>query len=181
MRRRMVWLAFMATLSIAAPWLGSVIYPWPYLRSFEAAARRQHVSPYLLAAVARVESRFDPLAVSDKGAIGVMQVEPATGSYLGHWPVPAADAHLRQPAQSVAIGAHYLRLLVNEFGSTTVALAAYNGGDTTVRAWIAAGVWREGRPLSEIPYPETRLFVERVLRDTAAYTYLYPSIDVGQN
>lgn len=177
MRRRMVWLAFMATLSIAAPWLGSVIYPWPYLGSFVSAARAQHISPYLLAAVARVESRFDPLAVSDKGAIGVMQVEPATGSYVGHFSVP----DLRQPAQSVAIGARYLRLLENEFGSTEVALAAYNGGDATVRAWIQAGVWQKGRPLSDIPYPETRFFVEKVVRDWAAYSYLYPSIDVGQN
>ncbi|EQD55034.1 lytic transglycosylase, catalytic, partial [mine drainage metagenome] len=154
---------------IAVPWLGSVIYPWPYFGSFVAAARSQQVSPYLLAAVAHVESRFDPLAVSHTGAVGVMQVEPATGSYLGHFPVPAADAHLRQPAQSVAIGARYLHLLEHEFGALDAALAAYNGGDATVRAWMRAGTWRQGRPISEIPYPETRLFVERVLRDMAAY------------
>lgn len=179
MRRRLCWLTFMGVLSLGVPWLGAVLYPWPYLGSFVQAAQSQHMSPYLLAAVARVESRFDPLAVSATGAVGVMQVEPTTASYLAHWPAPAADVHLRTPQESVAIGARYLRILQQEFGAVDAALAAYNGGDATVRAWIRSGTWRQGRPISDIPYPETRLFVEKVLRDMRIYAYVYPGLGGG--
>lgn len=176
MRRRITWIAIMATISVAAPWAGGVLYPWPYRQSFEQAARGQDMSPYLLAAVARVESRFDPQAVSHTGALGVMQVEPATGSQVGHWPVPAADSYLREPEPSVTIGARYLHLLEQQFGSLDAALAAYNGGSAAVESWIQTGVWRHGRPLSQIPYPETRLFVQKVLRDMSIYAYLYPQM-----
>ncbi len=63
-RRRAALLALMALVAVLLPWLGDVYYPWPYQQVFLTAALRYDLSPYLLAGVARSESRFDPAATS---------------------------------------------------------------------------------------------------------------------
>ena len=177
-RRRRALLALMVLAAVLLPWLGEVYYPWPYQRVFLAAATHYRLSPYLLAAVARSESRFDPGATSRRGAVGMMQVMPATGSYVAHSGSRQAARALRSPEASVDIGARYLRQLLSEFASDTAALAAYNGGEANVQRWILSGIWRPGQPLSRIPYPETRDFVARVERTSRWYAYLYPGRDV---
>jgi len=170
---RRAFLGFMLVLAVLVPWLGGSYYPWPYQRQFVAAARRYGLSPYLLAAVARSESRFDPSATSERGAVGLMQVMPATGRSLAKGS-DRRGARLRSPKASIELGARYLKQLDGEFHATTAALAAYNGGETVVAGWIGHGVWRPGQPLSRIPYGETRDFVARVERFAAWYDYLYP-------
>jgi len=172
MVRRRALVAVMAVLAVLVPWLGEVYYPWPYQPVFLRAAARYDLSPYLLAAVARSESRFDPGATSRRGAVGMMQVMPATGRQVAG--TEQAAPALRSPGASVQIGARYLRQLAQEFSSETAALAAYNGGEANVRRWIARGVWRPGQSLLRIPYPETRDFVARVERTSRWYAYLYP-------
>jgi len=179
-RRRRIWLAVMALCALLAPWMGAVYYPWPYRGYFLQAAARYRLSPYLLAAVARSESRFDPTARSRRGAVGVMQVMPATGGYLTHQDAGQAAMTLRSPEVSIDVGAHYLGILRSEFASSVGALAAYNGGDASVRQWIGAGLWHPGMPLGKIPFPETSDFVQRVLRDASWYAYLYPGLP-GEN
>lgn len=174
MRRRRLWLAGMALVSLLVPWLGAVVYPWPYQPLFLAASRKYGVSAYLLAGVARTESRFDPSAQSSRGALGLMQVLPATAAYLTHRPVKDVTPALRNPQFSIDVGAQYLSSLSAEFRDVTAAVAAYNGGDATVRGWIADGIWRPNMPPSRIPYPETAEFVERVRHFTRWYAYLYP-------
>lgn len=174
-RRRNVCLALMALLAVLLPWLGEVYYPWPYQQVFLTAASRYRLSPYLLAAVARSESRFDPGATSRRGAVGMMQVMPATGRYVAH--SGSGQAALRSPGASVEIAARYIQQLAREFSSLTGALAAYNGGEANVNRWIADGIWRPGQPLSRIPYPETRDFVARVEWTSRWYAYLYPGRD----
>ena len=173
-RRRSALLGLMALVAVLLPWLGGIYYPWPYRTVFLTAAARNELSPYLLAAVARSESRFDPAATSRRGAVGMMQVMPSTGRYVAHSVREGAASALRRPGASVEIGARYLRQLAQEFSSDTAALAAYNGGEANVQRWIAAGVWRPGEPLARIPYPETRDFVARVERTALWYAYLYP-------
>lgn len=112
----------------------------------EAAARKYGLPPEFLQSVARAESAFQQSAVSSKGAIGLMQLMPATAAQLN------ADPH--DPAQNVDAGARYLRdLLVQYDGSTHKALAAYNAGSGAVQRY-------QGVP----PYAETRNYVEKVLR-----------------
>ncbi len=164
----------MALFAVLLPWLGEVYYPWPYQQVFLTAARRYRLSPYLLAAVARSESRFDPFATSRRGAVGMMQVMPKTGQYVAHTGSGQAVPTLRRPGDSVDIGARYLRELMAEFSSQAAALAAYNGGEANVQRWIASDTWRPGQSLGRIPYPETRDFVARVERTSRWYAYLYP-------
>jgi soluble lytic murein transglycosylase-like protein len=123
----------------------------PYADLFTAAGARHGVQPALLAAVAQVESGFDPAAVSPAGATGLMQFMPATAAGLGVDPA--------NPASAVDGAARYLRQLTDRFGSTELALAAYNAGPGTV---ARSG----GIP----PYPETRSYVGKVTSAVEAYS-----------
>ncbi len=112
----------------------------------QEAAHRNGLPPAILHSVARVESAYRPDAISPKGAIGVMQLMPATAAQL--------NADPRDPAQNIEAGARHLRdLLVRYNGETRKALAAYNAGAGAVERY-------GGVP----PYAETRNYVEKVLR-----------------
>ncbi len=103
------------------------------------------IEPALLKAVAKVESNFDPQAVSPKGAQGLMQLMPETASAY-------RVREVFDPRENLRAAAAYLRDLLDEFGDLSLALAAYNAGPEKVRAY-------GGIP----PYPETRAYVRRVL------------------
>ncbi|RFU22871.1 transglycosylase SLT domain-containing protein [Geodermatophilus marinus] len=122
----------------------------PYADLFTRAGARHGVDPALLAAVAAQESGFDPTAVSPAGARGLMQFMPATARSMG---VDPAD-----PASSVDGAARYLAQLTDRFGSTELALAAYNAGPGTVSR-------HGGIP----PYPETQAYVRAVTSKAASY------------
>jgi len=110
------------------------------------AARRTGLPPALVESVARVESNFRSEAVSPKGALGVMQLMPATARAL--------DADPRDTAQNIDAGARLLReLLIKYDGNVVKALSAYNAGSGAVDRY-------RGMP----PYAETRDYVDKVIR-----------------
>lgn len=129
----------------------------PYAGAIAAAAARYDLSPDLLDAVARSESGYDAKAVSATGAIGVMQLMPATARSLGVDP--------RDPAQNIMGGAAYLRAQLDRFdGAVDLALAAYNAGGGRV-------VQYGGVP----PFAETRAYVGRNLDRLALKSLAAPS------
>jgi soluble lytic murein transglycosylase-like protein len=102
----------------------------------ERHARRFRVDPLMVLAVIQVESRFDPNAVSDQGAIGLMQLQSATARDLAmdlgvEW---TGDELLLNPELNVELGCAYLRRLMDRFGDQDAALAAYCSGPTLVEA-----------------------------------------------
>jgi soluble lytic murein transglycosylase-like protein len=110
-----------------------------------AAAARAGLPAAFVESVAKTESGFDPAAVSPKGAVGVMQLMPATAKALG------ADAN--DPEQNIDAGARLLRELLIKYGGDVVkALAAYNAGEPAVDRY-------QGVP----PYPETQHYVNTVV------------------
>ena len=117
----------------------------PYADLFSAASRKYGVSAALLAAVAKQESGFNPRAVSAAGAQGLMQLMPGTAKGLG-------VTNPFDPAQAVDGAARMLRDLTRRFGSTELALAAYNAGPGAVLKY-------GGIP----PYPETQRYVRHVM------------------
>ncbi|MCZ2836506.1 transglycosylase SLT domain-containing protein [Modestobacter sp. VKM Ac-2985] len=133
-----------------APAAGGGLAGVPYADLFAQAGARHGVSPALLAAVAKTESGFNSSARSSAGATGLMQFMPATATGLG---VDATD-----PASSIDGAARYLSSLTKQFGSTELALAAYNAGPGTVQR-------HGGIP----PYPETQSYVQKVTRAAEAY------------
>jgi soluble lytic murein transglycosylase-like protein len=118
----------------------------------EEAARRFGVDSALLMAVIDVESGGNPLAVSVKGAKGLMQLMPQTGMQQG------AD-DLFDPHQNILAGARLLDALLAMFGDWPLALAAYNAGEGAVRKYGGAIP----------PYAETREYVQRVMQRVAYY------------
>jgi hypothetical protein len=113
----------------------------------KAAAQRHRLSEELITAVISVESNFDHAAVSRKGARGLMQLMPQTSALIG-----VRDPH--SPDENIDAGASHLRAMLDTFhNDLPLALAAYNAGQAHV-------VRYKGVP----PYPETRRFVARVLR-----------------
>jgi soluble lytic murein transglycosylase-like protein len=110
-------------------------------------ARRHDLSPDLVRAVIRVESGWNPHAVSAKGALGLMQLMPATAAEYG-----VSDPF--DPEQNIGAGVAYLRKLIDRFdGKTELALAAYNAGPGAVEKY--------GRTIP--PYRETRSYVRRIV------------------
>ena len=119
-------------------------YKGPYVTMARAAARRHGVPEDLFLRLVNQESRFNEKARSNKGAIGLAQLMPATARYLGVNP--------RDPKQNLEGGAKYLREQYNEFGSWRLALAAYNAGPGAVKKY-------GGVP----PYRETKNYVKKIL------------------
>jgi soluble lytic murein transglycosylase-like protein len=138
----------------------------PNLRRFapliEQQARAQALDPALVKAVIAVESAFEPSAVSPKGALGLMQVMQETGVRYGLVDDRRGTVaqKLFDPAINVRVGARYLRDLLATFGNDlTLALAAYNSGEQSVRQW--------GNRVP--PFAETRAYVDMVQQFQSLY------------
>jgi soluble lytic murein transglycosylase-like protein len=114
----------------------------------DQAARSQAVRPELVRAVIVVESAFNPNAVSNRGAVGLMQLRPATARRYG-------VANALDPEQNIRAGVHYLRDLLTRYGNNLeLTLAAYNAGEDAVE--------RYGHSIP--PFAETQHYVPTVLR-----------------
>lgn len=125
----------------------------PFKAHVKGAAEKYRLPEALILAVMAVESNFEPRAVSEKGAMGLMQLMPATARDLF-----VADAF--DPAQNIEGGARYLRVLANQYaGDLVKTLAAYNAGPDAVR--------RAGEKVPNIP--ETQEYVRKVVALYQAY------------
>ena len=142
----------------------------------QAAAER--LDPALIAAVIYAETKFNPRP-SSAGAQGLMQVMPETAQFLARrsGATTFAVSDLGTPAVNIAYGSYYLRYLLDRYGgSTLLALAAYNGGETNVDRWVAqARAQGHTLTINDVPFPETRAYVARVLQAQRDYRRTYAS------
>jgi soluble lytic murein transglycosylase len=152
--------------------------PLSYSDVIRQQAADKHLDPALVAGVIYAETKFDPRP-SSAGAEGLMQILPQTAAFLarrsGATTFHVSD--LATPEVNIAYGSYYIRYLLDEYhGSTMLALAAYNGGETNVDRWLATARGR-GRTLTvqEIPFPQTRAYVEKVLKAQRDYRRTYAS------
>jgi soluble lytic murein transglycosylase len=150
--------------------------PLRYQRLIREQARDKHLDPALIAAVIYAETKFDA-RTSPTGALGLMQIEPATAEFLARrsGAVNFRISDLSAPSVNIAYGAYYLRYLLDHYDhDETLALAAYNGGETNVDRWLAqAHAANAPFTLGAIPFPETRAYVERVERAQREYHTKY--------
>ena len=154
-----------------------LIYPIHFKDTIYHYAEIYGVDPLLVSAVIRVESKFNPQAVSQKGAAGLMQIMPATGEWAAEqMNITGFDsAQLFDPKINIRIGTWYISNLQKEFEKNDLlVIAAYNGGRGKVNQWLEQGVW-DGREetLSDIPFPETRQYVRKVLQNYRKYKKIY--------
>ena len=117
-----------------------------YTPDISRIAKRHQLDPALIHAVISAESGYDPQAVSPKGAMGLMQLMPATAERFG-------VRNAFDPIANINAGTRYLRVLINRFKNIRLALAAYNAGESVVTRY------RNSVP----PYQETRQYIVRVL------------------
>ncbi len=135
--------------------------PLPWRRELEAAAAEAGIPPWILAAVARQESTFEPEARSPRGAVGVVQLRRGTARRHARRLGLGRDPDLTDPAVSLRLGAAELARLRGRLGSGEAALAAYNAGERRVRRWLR-GRSPDRRWVESIPVPETYRYVRRV-------------------
>jgi soluble lytic murein transglycosylase len=139
-------------------------------------AAEKHLDPALIAAVIYAESKFDPRP-SSAGAEGLMQLMPQTAEYLARRSGGTAftPADLATPQVNIAYGSYYLRYLLDHYnGQEMLAVAAYNAGMTNVDRWVAeAKAAGHQLTVNEIPFPETRDYVQKVLQAQRDYRHTY--------
>ena len=183
-RRVVVGLAAASVLAIAAlalyPTLhravNEITLPLRHEDIIRQQAIRKHLDPALIAAVIYAESKFDARD-SSTGAKGLMQIQPDTARFIarrsGGTQFQIAD--LAEPQVNIAYGSYYLRYLLDRYDeNATLAVAAYNGGETNVDRWIGeSGRGRAGFRARDIPFAETRAYVASVEEKKREYRKNY--------
>jgi len=150
-----------------------LLYPEPYMDIVLKASRNFNINPYLILAVMREESKFNRQVLSPAGALGLMQLMPYTakreGKKLGI--LIKEDQEILEPETNILIGSFYLKNLIEDFQNIALAVAAYNAGEKAVLSWIKNNSYTDmDELLEDIPYAETKAYVQRVL--TSYFEYL---------
>ena len=176
----LVALAALAFLGARGPdWFQKQYHPLAYEREIEASALRHRINPYLISAVVNAESGFDPQTISSAGAVGLMQVMPATARDLLRRGMVSKSTvegkDLSDPAANIEYGAAYLRYLVDRYHEVETVLAAYNAGLRHADEWSEEG----GDIREAIEFPETKAYVLKVVRARERYERLYPGAFPG--
>lgn len=155
-----------------------LLYPRAHWDLITREAARHDVDPWLVSAIIRQESAFEPTIVSSAGAVGLMQIMPKDA------PRMAKNAGISQAIRradlfdvetSIRLGTYELankRQIMD--GNEILAIAAYNAGESAVKKWIAdTPIDDIDRFIESIPYPETRLYVKIVLKNRNEYRRVY--------
>ena len=154
-----------------------VVYPFPYRDLLTSRAEELGLDPWLVAGLVRQESAFHPTIVSPAGAIGLMQVMPATGRQLARASGVRdfTTATLDNAEINVHLGTRFLSDLFERYdGDVTLFLSAYNAGPTRANRWRRLPEAADPERFTErIPFAETRGYVKNVTRNRALYRWLY--------
>jgi soluble lytic murein transglycosylase-like protein len=159
------------------PYFLKMYYPVKYHDAIRKYANRNGLDPYFVMALILQESYFNPRAKSRVGALGLMQLMPATGVELGSQLHPFFSVkRLTEPDTNIEIGTYYLKHLMTMFNNNPQLVAAsYNAGQGNVLKWRRAA---PGKPMDEflesIPFAETRNYVKRVTMLRSAYSRIAP-------
>lgn len=151
------------------------LFPRPFWIDVKRFSSSNALDPYLVAALIRQESEFNPNAVSHANAVGLMQLLPKVGKAVAKQEKLKrySSTQLFVPAVNLQLGTHYFRSMVDKFGAFEYALAAYNAGAERVQDW-QGGKYRDPQEFVEsIPFTETREYVQAILRNANVYRQLY--------
>ena len=174
-----VWatIIFFMIITFTFPKWITLFYTQPHRTIVFDAAEQYDIDPYLIFSIIRAESGFQTSARSPVGARGLMQIMPETADWIakqrGIKQFDITDLH--EPQINIEMGCWYLASLTREFaGSLPMVVAAYNAGSGRVREWASSGKWDGSEQhLEDIPFPETRQYVKRVLQNYKAYQAIY--------
>jgi len=154
-----------------------IIFPLKYNDLIIKYSMENKIDPYLVFAIIKAESGFDPKAKSHKNAIGLMQITERTGKWgaevLNIENFKTSD--LYDPEINIKIGCWYIKKLLQEFNNNEdLAIAAYNGGSGNVSSWLKNTKYSSsGAALDKIPFKETERYLKRVKNYRAIYKKIY--------
>ena len=158
-----------------------VRYPRAYWDLFQPACARLALDPYLVLALARQESLFNPNATSSSNARGLMQLIPSTAHKMASEHGMDSEAiRLYDPSVNVELGTAYLKNLLEMYGGDAFrAVAAYNAGEHAVAKWVADFPGADDEWVENIAYKETREYVKKVIGGRREYLLLYQPAEAG--
>lgn len=151
-------------------------YPREYTEYVETYAEQYGVPETLIFAIIRTESSFDSGAVSSAGAVGLMQMMPATFAWLTDEILfdHLESGMLYDPETNIKYGTYLLSRYYDRYGNWELAFAAYNGGPGNVDEWLEDPAYADGEGgLKKIPFKETRNYVKKVADAWDTYERLY--------
>lgn len=166
---REAWQALRAT-----PEYWHALFPFPYKDAIVNWSAERQLNPLLVVSLMRQESRFQPEIRSPAGALGLMQVMPATGEEVAQ-NIGVTDYSLINPEDNITLGTWYLDFTHGEFdGNSMLAIASYNAGPGNVSKWLRQFNLRDPDEFVEkIPFGETKGYVESVFGNYWNYLRLY--------
>lgn len=159
-----------------SPSVWAILYPAAFHDIVSRHTSNAGIDECITYALIRAESNFLPTARSPVGALGLMQLMPATAREIARNSGDSvSSSQLTNPDVNVRIGTLHLKYLINSFnGNLVSAVAAYNAGSTPVRRWRKnSPTLQEDEFIENIPYPETREYVKKVLAAMEVYRQLY--------
>ncbi len=166
--------------AIQTTWLWQLMYPIKYEEEITKYTQQFDTDPFLVLAIIQVETRFKEDIISKKGAIGPMQIMPDTAIWIieqGDFS-PYSMEYLSKPEVNIALGSWYLSTMYKQYNQNILAtIAAYNAGPGNVNKWLVEGVW-DGTSdnIYQIPYGETRHYIQRVLFFYDRYQTIYEKV-----
>lgn len=162
------------------PFYWQAMYPFLYLQPIQTWSQERQLNPLLVTALIRQESRFEPNIRSVVGAVGLMQVMPDTGAWISEV-TEYPTYNLDNPDDNIRFGTWFLDYTHEEYSDNSLfAVASYNAGPGAVSDWITRfGFSDPDIFVEQIPYPETKGYVESVFENYWNYLRLY-NPDVAQ-
>lgn len=152
------------------------IYPLRYEDIIVKYSNEYQLDPYLVMAIISAESRFDANANSHKGAMGLMQLTEKTAKWcIERFELSLKSENIYHPQTNILIGCAYLDYLMDVFdGEIQTAVAAYNAGEGNVRKWLSDKNYSiDNKTLTDIPFEETKNYVEKVIKRYKIYKQMY--------
>ena len=151
------------------------IYKIDYSEYVEKYSAEYNVDKYLVYATIKAESNFNQYAKSSQGALGLMQLMQSTAFEIAPKAgISVTEDSIFEPEMNINLGTKLLSILLQKYGNTGLALAAYNAGSGNVDSWISKGTIKDdGSDLENIPFKETNNYVRKILRDYEIYLRLY--------
>ena len=150
------------------------LFPFPYETQILQNAQREKINPLLAISVMRKESTFNPTIDSVVGAVGLMQIVPPTAKWAAA-KIGMAEYSLTNPDDNIKIGTWYLNHNHHRYkDDSLLAVASYNAGTGNVNAWLQRyDIGDRDRFVAQIPFPETKDYVEGVFGNYWNYLRLY--------
>ena len=139
----------------------NLMFPLRYKSYIQEYSKAENLNATMVASLIKTESNFNKNAVSKKGAIGLMQILPATGKWIceTYFDFEFDESMLYEPVTNIKIGTKYLSYLFTKFDDEVAVLACYNAGEGVVKNWIG-----ENKMLkkTQIQFEETQKYVQKV-------------------